>query len=317
MIAACSGSGADPAGTSGGAAPSPSGSSAIAPSPSVSASSGQPAAGGGAYSKVLVIAEENESFHKVLGGDRAPFLTSLAQRYGSATSMDAGYPTNCPSLAAYLIMTSGDRHGVCDDEDPAQHRITGPNIFEQVASSGREWRNYAESMPAPCTRSNHDPYLVRHAPAPYYVSEDTRCDRWMLPLGTTARGALHDDLVAGRLPAYGFVTPDACNDMHGGHGCQNGDLVTDGDRWLSQWLPQVMAGPDYRAGRLIIMITWDEGNDETNHIPALVISPSTNKVTVDRRLTQCNLLRTIQDVLHLTPLGCAATAAPVTTDFGL
>jgi hypothetical protein len=316
LVAACGGSSSGgSAGTSSpGSAPQSSPSASTTSASSSAASSGAPA---GAYSKVLVIAEENEDFHQVLGGDNAPFLTSVSQRYGLATSMNAGYPTSCPSLAAYLIMTSGDRNNICDDDDPSAHRITGPNIFEQVATSGREWRSYAEAMPAACTRSNVDPYLVRHAPAAYYVSEESRCGQWMVPLGTTTQGALHDDVAGGRLPAYGFVTPSACNDMHGGHGCQNVDLVADGDRWLSQWLPQVMAGPDYRAGRLMILITWDEGNDQNNHIPALVVSPTTNHVTVSRQLTQCNLLRTVQDVLHLTPLGCAATAAPVTTDFGL
>jgi hypothetical protein len=293
LLAACSGSGrASSSGAANGNAP------------------------GGGYSKVLVIAEENEDFNKVFGGSDAPYLTSLSEQYGLATAMDAGYPANCPSLAAYIIMTSGDRHDICDDDAPDQHRITGPNIFEQVASSGREWRNYAESMPDPCTTSNDGAYLVRHAPAAYYVSEDSRCERGLVPLGSTDSGALHDDVTAGSLPAYGFVTPDACNDMHGGDGCQ-GDLVASGDEWLSHWLPQVMAGPDYKAGRLIIMITWDEGSEESNHIPALVVSPTTKHITVSRSLTQCNLLRTVQDVLKLAPLGCAATATPVTADFHL
>jgi hypothetical protein len=314
-LAACSSTaGGSATGTATGSIPSTS------TVPGVSASSSEPPVTGGvsgSYSKVLVIAEENKTYDTVTGGNSAPYLTSLSQKYGAASSMDAGYPTNCPSLAAYIIMTSGDRHGICDDDDPSAHRLTGSNIFEQVTSSGREWRNYAESMPAPCTRTSVDPYLVKHTPAAYYLSEATRCARWLVPLGTTGAGALHDDIAAGRLPAYGFVTPNACNDMHGGHGCQDGDLVGDGDRWLSTWLPQVMAGPDYRAGRLMIVITWDEGNATTNHIPTLIVSPTTNHVTVSRSLTHCNLLRTVQDVLHLTPLGCAATAAPVTADFHL
>ena len=264
----------------------------------------------------MVIAEENETFGQVLGTGSARYLTSLSEQYGLATSMNAGYPTSCPSLAAYLIMTGGDRHGVCDDDDPAAHRIVGGNIFEQVAASGRPWRNYAESMPAACTKTSTGDYLVRHAPAAYYVSEDARCARGLVPLGTTTEGALHDDVGAGNLPAYSFVTPNACNDMHGGAGCQ-ADLVSGGDHWLGQWLPEVMAGPDYRAGRLIILITWDEGSGEDNHIPALVISPTTHHVVVGRPLTQCNLLRTIQDILRVAPLGCAATATPVTADFHL
>jgi hypothetical protein len=78
-----------------------------------------------------------------------------------------------------------------------------------------------------------------------------------------------------------------------------------------------MAGPDYRAGRLVVVVTWDEG-DSDNHIPTLVISPTTRQITVGRRLNQCDLLRTEQELLRLTPLlGCAASATSVAAEFRL
>ena len=69
-------------------------------------------------SKVMVIAEENEEESAVIGSSEAPYLTRLAATYGQATNMQAGYPTECPSLAAYIIITSGDRAGICDDKNP-------------------------------------------------------------------------------------------------------------------------------------------------------------------------------------------------------
>ncbi|HEY6797541.1 MAG TPA: alkaline phosphatase family protein [Kineosporiaceae bacterium] len=267
--------------------------------------------------KVLVIAMENETYGSVIGSGNAPYLDSLAHDFATATAMDAGYPTACPSLAAYLLMTSGDRYGVCDDADPSAHPIAGDNVFQQVAASGREWRNYAESMPGPCERRNSGHFLVRHAPAAYYLSEAGRCGASMVPLGTDTAGALHDDLAAGTLPAYGFVTPDECHDMHGGNGCPDDNLVTSGDRWLRTWMGQIMAGPDYRAGRLIIFISWDEGDRHSNHIPLLAVSPLLHGRTISRPITQCHLLRTTQDVLGLTPLGCAAQADSLAPDLGL
>ena len=70
------------------------------------------------YSKVLLVVEENKTYDQVLGAARAPYLAGLAATYGTATALDAGYPAKCPSLAAYIILTSGDDHGICDDKGP-------------------------------------------------------------------------------------------------------------------------------------------------------------------------------------------------------
>lgn len=270
------------------------------------------------YSKVLVIAEENKSFRQVIGTPQAPFVSRLAASYGSALAMDAGYPAACPSLAAYVILTSGDRRHICDDDGPAAHPLAGDNVFAQVARTGRQWRVYAESMPDRCaaTDSADGRYLVRHVPAVYYVSERLRCGTWTVPSGTPAAGALHDDLAAGTLPAYGFITPNACNDMHGASGCEDG-TVERGDRWLSGWIPQILAAPEYRAGHVVVIITWDEGTAIDNHIPTLVISPSTTGVRATTGYTHCSTLRTVQEILRTPLLGCAARAPSMLAAFGL
>ena len=260
----------------------------------------------GGYTKVMVIAEENEPESAVIGTAQAPYITALAAKYGRATAMDAGYPTECPSLAAYLIMTSGSRQDVCDDANPAKHPLAGPSVFSQVADAGLQWREYAESMPSNCLRRNATPYLVRHAPPTYYVSEKARCRSWSVPLGTPDAGALHDDLRAG-LPAYSFVTPNACNDMHGATGCTAGKIKRGGD-WLATWLPQILASDDFTSGRLLIVLTWDEGSPTSNHIPTVLVGATISGIVSDEAYTHCSTLRTAEDILGLSPLGCAATA---------
>jgi hypothetical protein len=267
--------------------------------------------------KVMVLIEENKAYEDIVGSADAPYLTELSKRYGSASLYDAGYPAKCPSLAAYIILTSGSDHGICDDNPPSSHPLAGNNLFQQVADSGRQWRTYAQSMPANCTLDMTGYYLVKHNPAAYYTEERARCGRWDVPLGTTTAGALKTDVDAG-LPALSFVIPDACNDMHGGHGCNDVGLIRRGDDYLHQWLPIVMAGPDYRAGRLTVIVTWDESSStSTNHIPTLVISPTTNAIQDPTPQTHCTTLRTMEDLLHLSPLGCAAGVAPATTRFHL
>jgi phosphatidylinositol-3-phosphatase len=266
----------------------------------------------------MVIAEENRTYDEIFGQGRAPYLTHLASTYATITAMDAGYPASCPSLPAYLLMTSGSTHGICDNDGPDAHPISGPSIFSEVDAAGLEWRGYAESMPHPCTREDAagGRYLVRHAPAPYYTAAAARCASWDLPLGDSTSGALHDDVAAGRLPAYSFVTPDACDDMHGAPVCA-GDPVAAGDQWLAAWLPQILAGPDYRAGRLVIVLTWDEGSSSSNHIPTIVIAPSIHGVRVASHVTHCGLLAMELQILGLAPLGCAQPAASPAAALGL
>lgn len=270
-----------------------------------------------AYSKVMVIAEENEAAGSVMGSAAAPYLNSLAQTYGNATNMQAGYPTDCPSLAAYLLITSGNRDNICDDKPPAQHHLSGNNIFNQVATAGLQWREYAESMPANCRATNTEDnvYLVRHAPPPYYTTEAKRCQSWDVPLGTTTKGALHDALATG-LPAYSFVTPNACDDMHGAPSCTGG-LVAKGDKWLSTWMPKIIASQDFQSSKLLVIVTWDEGTKTDNHIPTLLVAKTIHAERSSMLLTHCSTLLTTEDVLGLPHLGCAATAASFESAFAL
>jgi hypothetical protein len=272
----------------------------------------------GGYSKVMVITEENRTYAEIVGGPEAPYLTRLARTYGSATRMVANYPVSCPSLAAYILMTSGSTAGICDDRGPKHHPLSGANIFAQLDAAHLPWRNYAENLPAPCARKNSADglFLVRHTPVPYYNSESRVCATGQADLGTPTGGALHDDVRTGRLPSYAFVTPNTCHDMHGAPTCP-GRRIVDGDQWLARWLPQILAGPDYRAGRLVIIITWDEGSPSSNHIPTLVVSPSTHAVSSAQAYDHCSTLRTAEDILRLAPLACARSAASMTGDFRL
>jgi acid phosphatase len=272
-----------------------------------------PAAAAPAYSKVLVIVEENSTYADISGASDAPYLTGLAQAYGSATDMTANYPEGCPSLAAYILLTSGTTAGICDDQGPRHHPLTVPNVFAQLDAAHRPWRNYAEDLPAPCASRNSKDgvFLVRHTAVPYFTTLRDSCRT-----GQTGLPALAADAAAGRLPDFALVTPNACHDMHGAPPCPR-DRVAAGDRWLSTWVPRILAGPDYRAGKLIVIVTWDEGSDQSNHIPTVVVSPTTHTVVSTEPHNHCSTLRTVQDVLRLPPLACARTATSLAAAFNL
>src|SRR5262249_42887494 len=125
------------------------------------------------------------------------------------------------------------------------------------------------------------------------------CMRDNVPMGSTAGGALVDDLAADTLPSFSFITPDLCDDTHD---CS----VTQGDRWLADWMPRILKSAAYRSGRTAVFITYDDYTP----VPNVVIAPSVQAATVvDDAFDHYSLLRTTEEMLGLTPLLGAATEA--------
>jgi phospholipase C len=237
---------------------------------------------------VIVIVMENHSYSDVIG--HAPFITALAKRCGLATNYHA---ITHPSLPNYLAMTSGGIHHIHSDCHPSSCPIGGPNIFSQLSRHGLRWRSYAESMPTFCNRGSNGLYAARHVPAVYYVRVRSHCRRHVRPLGSLASGRLHLALHSGHAPAYMFVTPNLCNDMH------DCSLAT-GDLWLARWIPMMVASPTYRHGHTAILLTWDEGGSNHNQVPLIAVSRYTRLNTVSHRpMTHFSLLRATEGMLGI------------------
>jgi phosphatidylinositol-3-phosphatase len=237
---------------------------------------------------VIVIVMENHSYSEVIG--HAPFITAMAKRCGLATNYHA---ITHPSLPNYLALTSGSIHGIHSDCQPQSCSIGGPNIFSQLSRHGLRWRSYAESMPSPCDRGSNGLYAARHVPAVYYVRVRAQCGRHVRSLGRLASGRLHHALHSGHAPAYMFVTPNLCNDMHD---CS----VATGDRWAARWIPMIVASRTYRHGHTAILLVWDEGGANHNQVALIAISRYTRPHTVSSRaMTHFSLLRASERLLGI------------------
>ena len=79
-----------------------------------------------------------------------------------------------------------------------------------------------------------------------------------------------------------------------------------GDAWLGQWLPRILAGPTYRAGRTAVFVIWDEYTP----MPNIVISPTTAPGSVSAvAVDHYSLLRSTEELLGISNhLGRAAGA---------
>jgi phospholipase C len=256
------------------------------------------------YAHVIWIWMENHSFDDVIGN--AKYLTQLAQGCGLATDYTA---ITHPSLPNYIAATSGDTQGITDDGGPSTHPLNVPSIFGQAASAA----SYEESMPSNCALGSSAKYAARHNPETYYTPVAAACATNDVPLGKNKRGAFASALANDTLPAFSFVTPNLCDDMHD---CS----VNKGDAWLRKWIPQIVAGPGYQSGNTAIFVVWDEDDgSQANQVPAIVVSPYTTPGTTNATaFTHYSLLRTTEELLGIgTYLGNAASAASMRSAFGL
>jgi acid phosphatase len=79
-----------------------------------------------------------------------------------------------------------------------------------------------------------------------------------------------------------------------------------------------MQGPDYRAGHLAIVITFDEDdNSGDNTVLTTVIAPTVDHVSAATPLTHYSLTRYLAELTATPPPAEAATAASLGTAFGL
>jgi hypothetical protein len=257
-------------------------------------------------SKLLVVVLENRAASRVRR--EMPYLSSQARRYGQATRY---YGVTHPSLPNYLTMAGGSTFHVRDDRRPSAHRLRGASVFGQALAHHRTATTYAEGMKVNCQQRNSGRYAVRHNPWAYFRSERAACRRHDLPAGTPARGPLHRDLAAGRLPTFSLLVPDVCNDAHD---CS----LARADRWLRSWLHQVKAGPDWRSGRLAVLVTFDEDDRSAhNHVAAVLMHRGTHHVRVRQRMDHRDLSASVSRLVGAEPLRGAARRRGVLAAFGL
>ncbi len=265
--------------------------------------------------EVLVIWEENHDYGSVIGNPGAPELNALAAKCGLATGYEA---LTHPSLPNYMEMTSGQPFASspwADDCEPAGTCTTSaPSVFSELGAAGRPWRSYAEAMGHNCGLVSAGEYAARHNPAVYYTSIRRQCDAWDQPLGTTTRGPFHQALGRGPWVSLTTVTPDLQDDMHDG-------TVAQADEWLAGWVPQIVASPAYRSGRLAVFIVWDEGGGSgqvPSHAPLIVMSASTPAGTRSAlALDDYSVLRTICQLSGVPGPGQASAATSFVGAFHL
>lgn len=246
----------------------------------------------------MVIVMENHGYAEIIGNPTAPYLNSLAQRYGLAT---ASYATAHPSLPNYLALVSGSTQGITTDCTTCV--ANAPQLVDQLQRADIPWRAYMEAAPSACFTGTAPPFDRHHDPfvyAPHIVSDPAECDR-VVPFSTFGRS-----LSDGTLPAFVWVTPDVEHDMHTG-------TVAAGDAWLHATFDAVLSSSWYRNGGAVV-VTFDESTGGTDagcctgaaggHIVTLVVSQRTPRAArLSSPVDDAGILRSIEALYHLAFLG--------------
>jgi acid phosphatase len=162
-------------------------------------------------------------------------------------------------------------------------------------------------MPRPCDLANSGDYAVRHNPWGTSWAEAAACRSG--DARQPAVRALVSDARGGTLPTVGLITPNLVNDAHDG-------TLAQADAWLRLWMPVLMSGPDWRRGRLAIVVTFDEG-DPVNRVPFVLIAPGVSGAVMTQPADHYSLTRLIDEVIGARPLRQAASAPSVARQLGL
>ena len=246
---------------------------------------------------------ENRAYDEVIGSPSAPYLNSLVNQGALATNYLA---LGHPSLPNYAGLTSGQSFpNAFTDCSPSMFcQSDAMNIADRLEAAGLTWREYAESMPGPCTRRNTGSYPVRHNPWVYYSDiTGARCTSHVLTFNSLGT----DFASTSTTPSFSFVTPNSCHD---GHDCS----TTTADTWLSQNVPAILSSPAFTQQRSLLVITYDEGSG-SNHIPAVFAGSSIRAgSSTTSSYTHYSLLHTLELAFGLQPLTEKDAGAPPIAD---
>ena len=202
------------------------------------------------------------------------------------------YALTHPSQPNYIELFSGSNQGVTDNQIPVQP-IKAPSLGGQLFAAGLSFAGYAESLPAPGSLVEQEgPYVRRHNPWSNFADVPPSAN---LPF-------THFPADFSELPTVSFVVPNLINDMHDAS-------IEVGDRWLrdnlgayAQWA---------QTHNSLLIVTFDEGLGSL-HIPTIFYGQPVQPGVYTERIDHHRVLRTVEDMYGLAPLGAAANVAPIT-----
>lgn len=253
---------------------------------------------------VVVVVEEDHSYDQILGVqpimpllpsvpvnllDTAPYIRQLAAHSASLTQI---HSVGHPNAVTYQALFSGLKTpGVALP-------YTAPNLASELNAAGLSFGGYSESLPH-TGYSGYDvgDYKLGHNPWAAFSnvpgSENMPFSRFPSDYS--------------KLPTVSYVVPNLQNNMHSGY-------VSTADQWLHDNIGGYAKWA--MSHNSLLIVTWDESHQTGNQVPTFFYGPMIEPGNYGQRVTQLNLLRTLEDMYGLAPTGQAAQATAISDVFG-
>jgi len=295
--------------------------------------------------RVFIIMLENHSKQSVIGDPNTPYITSLAETYAQATNY---YGVTHPSEPNYIAATSGS-NWYTNNDNPA-NVFDHTNIVDELNGNGISWAAYMQAMPSAGYTgqfwpSSADPlYANKHNP--FVLYSDILASSSELAHIKPYTSLAHD-LSEPDAPKYVWVTPDQCNDMHGGiydtipgysetpcpYNTTNDDpadvqLKKNADAFVHQTVTTIMSSKAWTPHSAIVIVSdegdytgntanggWDSpaGCCDSPVLPAGIDPSGPHHFTSSTAYNHYSLLRTIEDAWGLPEIGYTSDHAQVPT----
>ncbi len=239
---------------------------------------------------VVVVVEENHTFAQIVGNAKAPYLNRLA---ATGALFTHAFGVTHPSLPNYFALFSGLTNDNGDGCPATGIPADAPNLGSELLSAKLTFHAYSESLPEAgwhgCAAGT---YGRKHAPWVHFSNVPAALHR---PLSQ-----LHSYDALGTVT---FLIPNVDDDMHDG-------TVMQGDDWFSARLDSLVRWA--RTHDTLVIVTWDEGYDDTNTVPTFFVGPMVRPGRYAERVDHYTVLRTIEQMYGLAPTGHAASARALT-----
>ncbi|HSV62728.1 MAG TPA: alkaline phosphatase family protein [Chthoniobacterales bacterium] len=302
---------------------------------------------------VVVVIMENHSYSQIIGSADAPNISALALEGANfvnspidpASVASGSHALRHPSQPNYLELFSGNNQGTLQDGHPGTSSeplssappFNTPNLAASLIAGGLTFVTYSENLPSVgfdgddyTTNPALTQYQRKHNPVANWQAADAPANHHV-PFAVNQPFTSFPTNAAGftALPTVAFVVPDQQDDMHDG-------TVAQADAWLKthildtyyQWA---------KTHNSLLIVTFDEDGDNTpsNQIPTIFAGPMVkpgnyfemninppDTRTPDGLITPTgtamnhyNVLRTIEDIYGLAPIGGSANVPPISDVF--
>jgi hypothetical protein len=245
------------------------------------------------FDHIVIVIEENHSYKQIVGNKEAPYMQSLMGRGALFTN---AHGITHPSQPNYLALFSGSAQGVIDDS--CKGPFAAENLASELLGANHSFIGYSEDLPSVgFSKCSSQGYARKHNPWTQFTNISAELNR---PLTDFPKDFT-------KLPTVSFVVPALKNDMHDG-------TVQEADSWLKAHLETYASWAETHNSLLIV--TWDEDNfAKDNHIPLIITGARIKQGTYDNNINHYHVLRTIEDLYQLEPLGESKKVEGLTSIF--